>query len=131
MIAAFGLGLLGMVLWQATKPPDIAGKWTGEEWGAVVLEAKQPGQYEGSYTDSDNAKSGTVHLKWSRVERRFNGTWGRGDDRKGKISLRLVGDKIRGAWTTNKKSRIISPSCWKNVSLTFSSRLPCRCQLHS
>ena len=71
-----------------------------------MLEAKQPGQYEGSYTDSDNAKSGTVHLKWSRVERRFNGTWEEGDDRNGKISLRLVGDEIRGAWTTNKKSGI-------------------------
>ena len=68
MIAAFGLGLLGMFFWQASEAPDIAGNWTGEEWGAVVLEAKQPGQYEGSYTDSDNAKSGTVHLKWSRVE---------------------------------------------------------------
>ncbi len=24
-----------------------------------------------------------------------------------------------------------SPSCWKNVLLTSSSRLPCRCRLHS
>lgn len=106
VIVTFGFSLLGIVLWQATTPPDIAGKWTGEEWGAVALEAKQPGQYEGSYTNSDNATSGTVYLKWSRVERRFNGTWREGDDRNGKISLRLVGDEIRGAWTTNKMSRI-------------------------
>ncbi|MHC4406283.1 MAG: WD40 domain-containing protein, partial [Planctomycetota bacterium] len=105
MIAAFGVSLLGMVLWQATAPPDIAGKWTGEGWGAVVLEAKQPGQYEGSYTDSGNAKSGTVHLKWSRLERRFNGTWQEGNDRDGKISVRLVDDEIRGAWTTGEDSQ--------------------------
>jgi serine/threonine protein kinase len=43
MFATLGLGLLGMVLWQASEAPDIAGKWTGEEWGAVVLEAEQPG----------------------------------------------------------------------------------------
>ena len=37
MIAAFGLGLLGMFAWQATEAPDIAGKWSGPEWGEVVL----------------------------------------------------------------------------------------------
>ncbi len=104
MMATFGLSLLGMVLSQATAPPDIAGKWAGEEWGAVVLEARQPGRYEGSYTDSDNARSGTVHFKWSRLEGRFNGTWIEGDDRRGKISVRLVDDEIRGAWTTTRKS---------------------------
>ena len=84
---------------------DTAGhrrQMAGRGMGAVVLDAKQPGQYEGSYTDSDNARSGTVHLKWSRVERRFNGTWREGDDRHGKISLRLVDDQIRGAWTTDE-----------------------------
>ena len=106
MIAAFGFALLGMVLWQATTPSDIAGKWTGEEWGVVVLEAKQPGQYEGTYTDTFKDKPGTIQVKWSRLERRFNGTWEEDDDRNGKISLRLVGDEIRGAWTTTKKSGI-------------------------
>jgi hypothetical protein len=104
MIAAFGFSLLGMVLWQATAPPDIAGKWTGDEWGEVVLEGKQPGQYQGSYVDSGNARSGTVRLKWSRAERRFNGTWEKEDNRSGKISIRLVGDEIRGAWTTDTNS---------------------------
>ncbi len=105
MIAVVGSALLGMFLWQSADPPDIAGKWTGEEWGEVVLEQKQPGQYEGSYTDSDNAGSGAVRLKWSRIERRFNGTWREGDDRNGRISLRLVGDEIRGAWTTDEDSQ--------------------------
>ena len=47
-----GLGLVGMVLWQASEAPDIAGKWTGPEWGDVVLEQKEPGEYEGTYTDT-------------------------------------------------------------------------------
>ena len=66
MLGTIGMTLLGMVLWQTTEAPDIAGQWTGEDWGTVVLEAKQPGQYQGSFKDSDLAKSGTLQLKWSR-----------------------------------------------------------------
>ena len=110
MFGTIGMTLLGIVLWQATEAPEIAGNWTGEEWGAVVLEAKQPGQYQGSYNGTNPAESGTMQLKWSRVERRFNGTWKAGDDRKGKISLRLVGNEIRGALTTAKNAEKESDS---------------------
>jgi WD40 repeat protein len=102
MVATLALGFVAMLAWQETAPPDIAGVWTGEGWGAVVLEAKQPGKYEGSYKDADHAKSGAMQLKWSRAERRFNGTWEDADKRSGKMSLRLVDDEIRGAWTTGK-----------------------------
>ena len=54
--------------------------------------------------------SGTLHLKWSRLERRFNGSWGKGDDRNGKLSVRLVDNEIRGGWTTNKGSQKESSS---------------------
>ena len=37
MIAALGVGLLGMFALQATAPPDISGNWQGEDWGQVVL----------------------------------------------------------------------------------------------
>ncbi len=106
MIAALGLGFLGMFLWQSSEAPDIGGKWAGEEWGDVVLEKQEPGEYEGTYTDTFKNKPGTIQLKWSRLERRFNGTWREDDVRFGKISVRLVDDEIRGAWTTNKKSDI-------------------------
>jgi len=107
MIAVVGFVLLGMFLWQSADPPDIAGRWTGEEWGNVLLEQKQPGSYEGTYTNSDIAKSGDLHLKWSRFQRRFNGTWRDTEgDRNGKMSLRLVDNDIRGAWTTSKKAAI-------------------------
>ena len=207
MLGTIGMTLLGMVLWQATEAPDISGQWTSDEWGTVVLEAKGPGEYEGTFTGSgkdkpalrnappgdgtggvlrglefrsnvpamgpaplafdfpsdvphfgvspksgpdafrdsvktksgavdsnsqqkfqaitgfmvrdniihvdlgsvlDKPPSGTLHLKWSRVERRFNGTWGKGDDRTGTMSLRLVDKEIRGGWTTDEEVQLES-----------------------
>ena len=52
--------------------------------------------------------SGTLQLKWSRVERRFNGTWGKGGDRHGTMSLRLVDNEIRGGWTTDEEAQMES-----------------------
>jgi|GEM_PF-752949 len=106
MIATLSLALLGMFAWQATEAPDIAGKWSGPEWGDVVLAAVNPGEYQGTYTDNFQRTLGTIVLKWSRLERRYKGTWREGQNRSGKLSLRLVKDEIRGAWTTSKKSAI-------------------------
>jgi hypothetical protein len=53
----------------------------------------------------DKVKSNTVQLKWSRVEGRFNGTWRNNNDRSSKMSLRLVDNEIRGAWTTAKDAQ--------------------------
>ncbi|MFN0018965.1 MAG: protein kinase domain-containing protein [Pirellulaceae bacterium] len=106
MIATLGLTLLGMVAWQASEAPDIGGKWAGEEWGEVVLEKQEPGEYEGIYTDTFKKNPGTIQLKWSRLEGRYKGTWQEGKDRRGKISVRLVDGEIRGAWTTSEKSGI-------------------------
>ncbi len=160
MLGTIGMTLLGIVLLQATEAPDISGQWTSDEWGTVVLKAKEPGQYEGSFTgpdrqmpaasnvgagggilsgtmggdsgkmegeigvvqgvsslmpdgtgrvlDANKGQSRGLRLKWSRVERRFNGVWGLGDDRSGKISLRLVDNEIRGGWTTDKNSQLES-----------------------
>ncbi|MGI8977829.1 MAG: protein kinase domain-containing protein [Pirellulaceae bacterium] len=106
MIAAFGLSLLGMFLWQSADPPDISGQWTGEGWGQVELKKQDDGAYDGTYNDTFGKEVGKLQLQWSRMERRFNGKWQEGKDRFGKISVRLVDDEIRGAWTTNEKSRI-------------------------
>lgn len=131
MLGTLGMILLGMVLWQATEAPDISGQWTSDEWGTVVLEAKEPGHYEGTFTGTDTeklayeisdvpvvssegfgnqavlteTKSGNIQLKWSRVERRFNGTWRKGINRNGKLSLRLIENDIRGARTTSKSDQ--------------------------
>jgi serine/threonine protein kinase len=125
MIAVVSLGMLGILAWQATEAPDIAGQWFGPEWGEVVLMAKQPGEYEGTYTDTFKEKPGTIEVQWSRFEGRFKGTWREGQNRSGKISLRLVENEIRGAWTTSEKSEIkpgtpeLADLTWKRNSDSF------------
>ena len=89
-----------------------------------MLAAKQPGEYEGTYTDTFQENPGTIDLRWSRLERRYKGTWREGQERSGKISLRLADGEIRGAWTTSKKSEInpgtpeLADLTWKRISDT-------------
>ena len=98
---------LGMLAVQATDPPDIAGRWVGEDWGQVVLTRAADGQYSGVYSETVGKGPGKIELKWSRIERRFNGTWREGEDERfGELSIRLVGNEIRGALTTDAKSKI-------------------------
>jgi WD40 repeat protein len=105
IIAAAAIALAGVLMLSA-EPPDIAGEWSGEEWGRVVLKKTGDAEYTGAYTDTFGKQSGEIRLKWSHVERRFNGTWREGEDRFGELSVRLVGDEIRGAHTTDAKSKI-------------------------
>ena len=116
MIAALGAGLLGVML--SIAPPDIAGHWTGEDWGQVVLSPIAAGEYSGTFSDSVSKQPGKITLRWSRIERRFNGTWREGEDRFGDLSIRLVGDEIRGALTTDPKSTI-NPATPRLADLTW------------
>jgi serine/threonine protein kinase len=105
MIATLGVALLGMLLVQSTEPPDIAGKWAGEGWGQVQLDRTAAGDYAGTYSDTAGKTPGKIQLQWSRIERRFNGDWGEGEIRFGRLSVRLVDHEIRGAFTTDAKSK--------------------------
>ena len=106
MIATLGIGLLGAFLLFSPEPPNIAGQWSGEEWGQVVLKKTNAAEYTGTYTETLGKNPGVIQLKWSRIERRFNGTWREGEDRFGELSVRLVNNEIRGALTTDPKSKI-------------------------
>ena len=106
LLAALSAVVLGMCFWQATEPPDIAGTWNSEGWGTVTLNQEEAGFYAGIYKQPDNTVPGSIRLKWSRIERRFNGTWREGEARFGKLSIRLADDEIRGAWTTSRQSRV-------------------------
>lgn len=106
MIATLGIGLLGLFLMQSTEPPDIAGQWSGEGWGQVVLTQTAAGEYAGTYGGAAGKEPGKMELKWSRIQRRFNGTWREGDDCFGELSLRLAGREIRGARTADPKAKI-------------------------
>jgi serine/threonine protein kinase len=106
LLAALAAVVVGMCFWQATEPPDIAGTWNSEGWGTVTLNQEEAGFYAGIYKQPDNTVPGSIRLKWSRIERRFNGTWREGEARFGKLSIRLADDEIRGAWTTSRQSRV-------------------------
>lgn len=105
MITAFVSVLLAAVMISQEGPPDIAGVWSGEDWGTVVLNLTMPGEYMGSYSQSAGKTPGEFQLKWSPTERRFTGTWREGEEQFGEISLRLVRDEIRGALSTDPKSK--------------------------
>lgn len=106
MFSAFGITLLAAFLLSSAELPDIAGQWSGEDWGTVILKQTNPGEYSGSYAETVGARAGTIQLKWSEIERRFNGTWRLGEDRFGELSVKLVGDEIRGAQATDPKCPI-------------------------
>ena len=117
MIATLGIGLLGICLLSAA-PPDITGEWSGEEWGQILLTKGDAGEYTGTYSDTVGKPPGEIQLKWSRIERRFNGIWREGEDRFGELSLRLTGNEIRGALTTDPKSKI-NPATPRLADLTW------------
>ncbi|MGO9111323.1 MAG: protein kinase domain-containing protein [Thermoguttaceae bacterium] len=106
MITTLGIALLGMLAMQSTDPPDIVGKWQGEGWGQVMLKQTAPGQYAGTYTETEGEGPGKIELKWSRIERCYNGTWSEGEDRFGDLSIRLADQEIRGTLTTDSRSRV-------------------------
>ncbi|MGO9115079.1 MAG: protein kinase domain-containing protein [Thermoguttaceae bacterium] len=109
MLSLLAIGLLAAVIVQ-TSPPDISGHWSNDDWGQVGLAQDAAGEYSGTFSQTEGSKPGKIRLKWSRIDRRYNGTWSEGEERFGTISLHLVDDRILGAATTDPKSRVnISP----------------------
>lgn len=106
IFAAIGAALLGFLAWQATAAPDIAGRWSGDDWGQVTLKRNGDGGYSGTYTDTYGKQPGVIQLKWSRIERQYRGTWAEGEDRFGDLAVRLYDHEIRGALTTDAQSKI-------------------------
>ena len=106
MFTALRIGLLAALMLSSADPPDIAGVWSGEDWGTIVLNRTGPGEYLGSYSHTVGTRPGEIQLKWSQTEGRFNGTWREGEDRFGELSLRHADDEIRGALTTDPKSKV-------------------------
>jgi serine/threonine protein kinase/WD40 repeat protein/HEAT repeat protein len=121
---AIMLSLLGISLFAAavvqTTPPDISGGWSGEEWGRVVLVQTASGDYQGTFSDTVSKEPGKLQLRWSRIDRRFNGTWSEGEVRFGELSLRLADGDIHGGYTTDVKSKINTPHLadftWKRAA---------------
>ena len=120
MLALIGIGLFTVSV-ATSDPPNISSNWHGEDWGQVTLTQTAPGEYTGIYTDTvvKEKGPGKIDLKWSRIERRYNGTWREGeDDRFGSLSVHLVGNEIRGALTTSAKSKV-NPATPRLAELTW------------
>jgi serine/threonine protein kinase/DNA-binding beta-propeller fold protein YncE len=118
MLGILAIGLLAWVIQPSPEPPNIAGQWNGEGWGNVVLTKSGDKEYTGTYSDTLGKNPGEIYLKWSKVENRFSGTWREGEDRFGEISVRLVKNEIRGATTTDAKSKI-NPGTPRLADLTW------------
>jgi len=108
MLSILGIGLLATVISQ-TSPPDISGHWSNDDWGQVGLAQDAAGEYSGTFSQTEGSKPGKIRLKWSRIDRRYNGTWSEGEERFGTISLHRVDDRILGAATTDPKSNFNRP----------------------
>ncbi len=105
-VLLLGFGGGGAFLLATAEPTDISGEWTGEGWDRVTLKLTGTAEYEGTYTDTFGKQPGKIELKWSRIERRYNGTWSEDKERFGKISVREAGGEIRGAWTTSRDANV-------------------------
>lgn len=108
MLSLIGISLFAVGV-VATAPPDISGRWQGEDWGLVILSRKNAGEYDGTFRNPQSAQVGELHLHWSRVERQFVGTWSEGKQRHGEISARRLADEIRGSLSTDQDSRPNTP----------------------
>lgn len=106
--------------------PDITGNWTGEGWGRVELRQTEPGVFRGSYSDTYGQKSGSLALRWSAQERRFNGEWTEGNkDRLGELTVRLPdgGSVLLGAFSADAKSKL-NPGHPKLADLQWTRVIP-------
>src|SRR5262249_12906909 len=82
--------------------PDLAGPWTGADWGAVNLR-RRGDAYEGSYTDTYGKDGVRLRLWFSRRSGTFEGVWSEGKYRFGSLSLRVTagGDSARGVYSAD------------------------------
>ena len=89
----------GLYLFDDPRSAGHRGQLAGQGPGARSSHQTAPDQYTGTYTDTVAKEKGPgkIELKWSQIERRFNGTWREGDDdRFGNLSVRLMDKVIRG-----------------------------------
>lgn len=104
----FLAGLLGVLTMQWTKPTDISGNWTGENWKHVSLASVDEASdwYSGTFIDA-SGRRGALRLEWSRVQRRFNGRWKVGEAEAGQITLRAgENGTLRGAVSVDPESQL-------------------------
>lgn len=92
-------GLLMVAYFKFQEAPDISGSWQGEIWQNITLSSvsEASGWYSGNFVDAKQRK-GALHLEWSPLSRRYDGTWSLGGEKTGTIVLRSGREgSVRGA----------------------------------
>jgi hypothetical protein len=81
----------------------VAGRWSGADWGDVVI----GGDGSGSYTSTYGTGPGQLQIRRAG-ERTYEGTWSESSQRYGALVLELAPDgrTITGAWRPDSQSTI-------------------------
>ncbi len=82
---------------------ELAGSWSGPDWGELVLNADGTG----TYTDTFGTGPGQVQFERTG-DHSYKGTWRESDRRSGTMEFELSpdGQTITGAWTPDPNSTI-------------------------
>ena len=82
---------------------ELAGSWSGRDWGELVLNADGTGTY------TDTFGTGPGQVRFNRTgDHSYKGTWRESDQRWGTLVFELSSDgqTITGAWTPEPSSTI-------------------------
>lgn len=91
--------LLALVSCTRTPtPPQLSGRWTGLDWGNVMIEG-----LNGTYSDTYGTTPGQIRLT-AKTNGMYSGTWSEGLLRFGTLELKFDGpDVLTGTWTADPK----------------------------
>jgi hypothetical protein len=88
---------------QRSASLELAGAWSGRDWGELVLNADGTGTY------TDTFGTGPGQLRFDRTgDHSYKGTWWESDQRSGTMVFELSpdGQTITGDWTPDPSSTI-------------------------
>jgi hypothetical protein len=98
--------IAALALFGCSRPSEsrkLEGEWEGGDWGRVAFVGMR-GRYTGTY----GPVPGEIVLE-PMVDGQFEGTWGEGETRRGKLSVRFESaDVVVGRWTADPDCTIRS-----------------------
>jgi RNA polymerase sigma factor (sigma-70 family) len=88
-----------------TAAPQMTGPWHSDDWGTVKLRPAGKGAHEGTYSGTFGKALGRIRVSWSAASGHYEGTWGEGTYRFGRLSFRVAedGKSVRGAYSADPR----------------------------
>ncbi len=91
VVAAITAVATAYAFWMSTRDttgPDLSGTWRGRPgWGTVILEPRDGGGFEGTYSDTYGRDVGRIELSWDARRGKFKGLWSEGAYRFGELTV--------------------------------------------